>query len=116
MLQKIVIVMCVLGLVCSTAIAGKKKKKGKGGILAILKTLDLTGQQEAKVDELVASYREKLKAAGSKDEKKEARQAFESDLENILTAEQMEKYREAKKKQRGSEPSAGEAAEDDQRR
>ena len=104
-----VILLCVFGLLCASAAAegkgkkekGKGKGKAKGGMAAVIDSLDLTDEQKPKVDELMAGFREKVKAAEAKEDKKAARQEFMAELEKVLTAEQMEKYREEMKKRRG---------------
>ncbi|MEW6354693.1 MAG: hypothetical protein AB1696_00065 [Planctomycetota bacterium] len=104
MVKRVLVLACVLGLLCASAQAagkGKKEKGGeaKGGIGAVLAGLNLAEEQKPKVDAAMATYQEKSKAAASKEEKKQARQEFEAELEKVLTPEQMTKYREEMKAQ-----------------
>jgi len=80
----------------------KKKDKGKGGIQTLLTQLDLTPEQQKKIDEFNKAHQEKydqarkLKGDARKAKLREITVARNELLDELLTGEQQSKLKELK--------------------
>ena len=82
--------------------ADEDKKKGKGGIQTLLTQLDLTPEQQKKIDEFNKAHQEKydqarkLKGDARKAKLREITVARNELLDELLTGEQQSKLKELK--------------------
>jgi len=85
----------------------KKKDKGKGGIQVLLTQLDLTPEQQKKIDEFNKAHQEKydqarkLKGDARKAKLREITVARNALLDELLTGEQQSKLKELKAAKKG---------------
>ena len=84
------------------AVEAKKKNKGKGGIQVLLTQLDLTPEQQKKIDEFNKAHQEKydqarkLKGDDRKAKLREITVARNALLDDLLNAKQQSKLKELK--------------------
>jgi len=87
--------------------ADENKKKGKGGIQVLLTQLDLTPEQQKKIDEFNKAHQEKydqarkLKGDARKAKLREITVARNALLDELLTGEQQTKLKELKAAKKG---------------
>ncbi len=103
-MKKLIMIAVAAMLALNVTAEDKKEAPKKGGRANILKALDLTKEQAAKLKEINAEFGAKLKGLSKEDRRTKGRELFKARQEaiaKILNEKQLAKLKEMQAKRRG---------------